>query len=91
MAAAVASEKKFEITVIATSAKVVATHAREKIGALKREALRAFGIPQSGADEYRLATSPGNPQSELDDKVTVSEAGLHEGSKVYLTKPHNDA
>ncbi len=89
--AATSSEHKFEVIVIATSAKPVTAHPHDKVATLKRAALREFGIPESGADEYRLATSPGNPQSELDDNKTAAEVGLHGGSKVYLIKPHTDA
>jgi hypothetical protein len=84
-------EQKFKVIVIATSAKEVVAEPHERIGTLKRAAMREFGIPEDRAGEYRLATSPGNPQAELDDNKTVAEAGLHAGSKVYLIKPHTDA
>ena len=86
-----AKDRKFEITVIATSSKSVEVQPPEKIEKVKREALRDFGIPEHEAPQYRLALSPGNPASELDDNKTVEECGLHPGSKVYLVKPHNDA
>ena len=85
------SDRKFEITVIATSSKGVEVRPHEKIEHVKRVALRDFGIPEHDASQYRLALSPGNPASELDDNKTVEECGLQQGSKVYLVKPHNDA
>jgi len=83
--------KGFLVTVIATSAKEIRAESHELIGTLKRAALRAFGIPEAQAAEYRLATSPGNPKSELPDDKTLAECGVHAGSKEYLIKPHNDA
>lgn len=84
-------QHRFNLIVIATSQKDVQVEPPEPIGTVKRAALLKFGIPESRANEYRLATSPGNPQTELDDTKTVAECGLHPGSKVYLVKPHTDA
>ncbi len=81
----------FAVTVIATSAKQVQTRPRELIGELERAALKAFGIPVEKAGEYKLASKPGDPGAEFDEKKTVADYHLHHGSKVYLIKPHNDA
>jgi len=84
-------DHEFAVIVIATSPKKVEARPHERIGTLKRAALNAFGIPQERADEYRLASSPGDASSEFDDAKTVHDYGLHAGSKIYLVKPHNDA
>lgn len=82
---------KFTVIVVATSSKDVEAKTNERIATLKRAAMRAFNIPQDKADQYRLAATPGDPTSELDDDKTVSDYGLHEGSEIYLVKAHNDA
>jgi hypothetical protein len=86
-----ASDKKFDIDIIFTSEKPVPARPDERIEALKIAAMHRFGIPKEKANDYRLAASPGNPQSELDDNKTVAEYHLRQGSKLYLEKPHNDA
>jgi hypothetical protein len=82
---------RFSVTVIATTAKRVEAESDEQIGTLKLAAMKEFGIPKEKANEYRLASSAGDPQAEFDDSKTVGHYQLHEGSKVYLVKPHNDA
>lgn len=84
-------DHEFVVIVIATSAKKVEARPHERIGTLKRAAMKAFDIPQDKADTYRLALSPGDPGSEFDDTKTVEDYGLHSGSKIYLVKPKNDA
>jgi hypothetical protein len=81
----------FDVVVIHTSEKRISVKPDELVGALKVEALKKFGIPIDRAGDYVLATSPGNPQAILDDTKTVTDAGLHKNSRVYLEKPHNDA
>jgi hypothetical protein len=88
---AVEADKPFEVNVIATKEKKVPARADELINRLKIAAMDRFGIPESKASEYRLATEPGNPHAELDDNKTCADYGLHEGSTLYLVKPHNDA
>ena len=86
-----ASHRTFEVDVIFTSEKPVPARSEERVEVLKIASMHKFGIPKEKANEYRLATSPGNPQSELDDNKTVGDYHLHQGSKLYLEKPHNDA
>lgn len=81
----------FDIVVIHTSERKISVKPEERVGALKVEALNRFGIPIDRASQYVLATAPGNPQAILDDAKTVTQAGLHKNSRVYLEKPHTDA
>lgn len=81
----------FDVVVIHTSEKKISVKPDELVGALKVEALKKFGIPVDRAPHYVLATAPGNPQAILDDAKTVTQAGLHKSSRVYLEKPHTDA
>jgi hypothetical protein len=85
------SQKPFDIDVIFTTEKPVPARPEERIEGLKVAAMHRFGIPKEKANDYRLATSPGNPQSVLDDNKTVADYHLRQGSKLYLEKPHNDA
>lgn len=87
----VEASRTFHVNVIATREKKVPAHPEETISALKIAAMHEFGIPKEKASEYRLATEPGNPQAELDDNKTCADYGLHDGSTLYLVKPHNDA
>ncbi len=84
-------EHEFTVTVIATSGKTVSAKPHERIATLKRAAMNAFHIPQDKADQYRLASTPGDPTTEFDDTKTVADYGLHQGSQIYLVKAHNDA
>lgn len=85
------AERKFQVIVIATTEKKVEAKPHERIATLKRAAMREFNIPQDKAEQYRLASTPGDPTSEFDDDKTVSDYGLHENSEIYLVKAHNDA
>jgi hypothetical protein len=85
------AEREFTVIVIATSSKNVEAKPHERVATLKREAMRKFNIPQDKAEQYRLASTAGDPTSEFDDSKTAADYGLHEGSEIYLVKAHNDA
>lgn len=85
------SNRPFDVNVVLTTTKVVQVHPRETIEKAKEDSLHKFDIPKTSAPQYRLATSPGNPNARLDDTKTIEQCGVVAGTILYLVKPHDDA